>query len=464
MSTPYEQLEALRKSVNEQFEQFGAGLSSLNDHAPSSTQAATQAMFQKAGDVDNDAVSSFRTWREKALIEEAEASALRETLKTKSLAELHLLFAKQAANRSSGVPLDAWLMAGGNSVQQGMFDGRHGLISQIENPQIQKALDSTQAGALIRQDLEPILYALFVKQFPVFDRIAREPANGLVHAYDQMLSYGDADFIGELDSVTDDRGVYARQITNIAILATRRGVSLKSQFAVLAGGAGFNPERLELQAGMTAMRSRFQKTILHGNWTDATGTINNEKGPYDADSFDGLRKILNTASAINVDPGTNPTTTGSIRRAIDAATLAITEAGGSPTAVWGAPQDKTTWNEQLDERVMLLQDNLRNAQDGALVSSVNTEAGMLPFFSIPGGAMAPYVPSTLPSGWAHARDIYIPDESALSVPYLGPSGPSVIEVPIGVTGQLTHLFILFFMGGLAVKAPTWMNKVRVKVD
>ena len=63
---------------------------------------------------------------------------------------------------------------------------------------------------------------------------------------------------------------------------------------------------------MRAMASRSQKTILHGNWSDAAGTLNNEVGPYDDDSFDGLRKILNTVSAVNVDPATNPATTGSI--------------------------------------------------------------------------------------------------------------------------------------------------------
>lgn len=46
-------------------------------------------------------------------------------------------------------------------------------------------LDSTSGttgNVLIRQDLEPTLYALFVKVFPAFERLAKGPANGLVHA------------------------------------------------------------------------------------------------------------------------------------------------------------------------------------------------------------------------------------------------------------------------------------------
>ena len=61
------------------------------------------------------------------------------------------------------------------------------------------------------------------------------------------------------------------------------------------------------------------------------------------------------------------------------------------------------------------------------------------------------------------RDLYILDESTVTLPYLGSPGPTVLEIPVGISGQLTHLFIIFFMGGLAIKAPTWQNKIRVKV-
>lgn len=45
-------------------------------------------------------------------------------------------------------------------------------------------LDSTSGttgNVLIRQDLEPTLYALFVKVFPAFERLAKGPANGLIN-------------------------------------------------------------------------------------------------------------------------------------------------------------------------------------------------------------------------------------------------------------------------------------------
>lgn len=446
------EMEALLKSVAASQEQIQAALTQIGNAAPTSLQLpkGIAAVGDQLGHSPTDDLVRSRL----QTIDQMDAMA--DHLKTKSLRELHVLFAKQMARQDTGVPLSQWISAGGRAL-----DERFGGISNEVTPDIAKAIDTGSASALIRQDLEPILYELFVRSFPLFDRISREPANGLVHAYNQMTSYGDADWIGELDTVTDDSGTYVRQISNVGILATRRGVSLKSQFAVLQGGAGFNPERLELQAGMRAMASRYQKTILHGNWTDAAGTLNNEVGPYDDDSFDGFRKVLNSARAINVDPATNPLTTGSIRRAVDAAVLPITEAGGNPTAIFGSPYEQVTFDEQQDDKVRIIQ-NGGAVRVGVRANSVETLNGPLTFYGVPGAAVASYTATGTYSGNT-VRDLYVLDEDAISIPYLGASGPTVLEIPIGVSGQLTHLFIIFFMGGLAIKAPTWSNKIRVKV-
>jgi hypothetical protein len=456
---PMDYAELLRKQ-NELHEEITTALTNLGNSDPTSLPPAVAKAVAGVGDDAGYGVT------QKRFMDSEDIEAVREILKTKSTRELHAAFAKQASRSDSGIPLNYWLASGGRATQERFMDDRHGIGSQLE-PNIAKAIDTTSASALIRQDLEPILYELFVRTFPLFDRLDRQPANGLVHAYDQMTSYGDADWIGELDTVTDDRGTYVRQITNVGILATRRGVSLKSQFAVLQGGAGFNPERLELQAGLRAMSSRYQKTILHGNWTDNTGTLNNELGPYDDDSFDGLRKVLDTASAVNVDPATNPTTAGSMRRAVDAAVLPITEAGGMPTAIFGAPQEQITSDEQLDDKTrVIVTSGDQDITVGVRATRFQTHNGILPFFGVPGAAVSSYITDDTGgvfNGGETVRDIYILDESALSIPYLGSPGPTVLEIPIGVTGQLTHLFIIFFMGGLAIKAPTWQNKIRVKV-
>lgn len=447
------EMQDLLKTVNATHEQIAAMLNAQNA-APSSMVLPKSATGPGDDGLGSDRIGDAIRSR---LMVEDEMEKVRAALKNKSVRELNVLFAKQAARQDTGIPLFEWVSAGGRSLDE-RFEGLH---NEVE-PHIAKALDTGTGSALIRQDLEPIIYELFVRQFPLFDRINRIPSNGLVHAYNQMTSYGDADWIGELDTVTDDRGTYVRQTTNVGILATRRGVSLKSQFAVLAGGAGFNPERLELQAGMRAMASRYQKTILHGNWSNGAGTLNNELGPYDADSFDGLRKILNTASAVNVDPATNPTTTGSIRRAVDSAVLPITEAGGMPSIIIGAPQELVTFDEQQDDKIRIVRTDGGNVTVGVRANSVETLNGPLSFFPIPGGAIGSYTATGTYSGNT-VRDLYVLDESAMAIPYLGSPSPTVLEIPIGVSGQLTHLFIIFFMGGLAVQAPTWSNKIRVKV-
>jgi hypothetical protein len=58
-------------------------------------------------------------------------------------------------------------------------------------------------------------------------------------------------------------------------------------------------------------------------------------------------------------------------------------------------------------------------------------------------------------------DIYLIDERTISLPYLGSPGPTVLDIPIGISGQLTHLFIIFLMAGMALKVPIASNKVRV---
>jgi hypothetical protein len=240
-------------------------------------------------------------------------------------------------------------------------------------------------------------------------------------------------------------------------------VSLKALFAARQAGNTPNPEDLEQNSAVLAMASRYQKTMLYGNWQDAAGTINNERGPFDEDSFDGLRYHLNTARAVNVDPATNPDTTGSLRRAFDAAALEVTESGGADLVAFGASPERITFNEQFDDKVMVLLDAAaKQVTAGVRVPVIQTLEGMIPFYGVPGGFNSSYTATGTYSGNT-VRDIYLLADTSISIPYLGSDGPTVIEIPVGANGQLTRLFIVFFMGGLAVKVPTFMNKLRVKV-
>ena len=377
-------------------------------------------------------------------LSQADLFQVRSELRKKSIPELHTMFAIQAQRPDTGVPFGVWAATGGNPVQ-----------AVIESSDVlTKALDSGSGSALIRQDLEPIMYELFVREFPAFDELPKEPANGLVHAFNQLTSFGDAQFMSELGTVTDDQSTYVRQTTNVAILATRRGISLKAQFAALQSGSGFNPENLELQGGMRAIAHKMQKTIFQGNATYAAGTASTEEGAFDANSFDGLRKILDTVRAEEVDP--TAVTPENMRQAIDTALLESMNNGGTIDKIYLRPQEMMAFNHQQDANVRYMSD-LAGQSAGVNLQQVNTIFGSLGFNVITGDSIGEYTQAG--ADWA---DIYLLNSRTVSIPYLGRLGPTVLDIPIGISGQLTHLYIVFGMWGLAVKAPIFSNKVRVK--
>lgn len=451
MTMSYEEIAALLKSNQETLEQIGGTLAKLND-APN--VATPEAAVAKG--IEDQATPDPEVRRR--YITPQERDTLFDTLRTKSDNQLGSLFSRQARESGTGVPLDLWLNTAGFAAQNA-FNGLHGTL----DPDVAKALDTTGATALIRQDLEPLLYEIFIRIFPAYDRMRKEPANGLVHAWNQITAYGDAKFMAELGTVTDDTSTYVRKTTNIAILATRRGISLKSQFAVMAGGMNYNPEQIELQGGLRSIAHRMQTTIFEGNATDSGGTASNELGLYDANAFTGLRQLLNTADAKNIDPATAPTTTGNFRNVVDSAVLPIIQAGGRSSILWSHPQEKITFNQQQDPNFRILAGEEQvNLGVGVVADRINTVGGPLPWAVVPGDSISNYTATSTYSG-NNVRDLYILDEESITLPYLGTAGPTVLEIPIGISGQLTHLYIVFLMNGLAVKVLPWNNKVRVKV-
>jgi hypothetical protein len=383
------------------------------------------------------------------LLQRSELFELRNSLTQKSTGELMAMFAAQAAKKDAGIPFDYWANSGGMPVQAALS----------QNVDLQKALDSTGASALIRQDLEPLLYALFVKVFPAWDRFAKEPANGLVHAYNQVTAYGDAQFMTELGTVTDDQTTYVRKTTPVSVIATRRGISLRAGFAVQAGGMGYNPEQTELQGGLRAIAHKMQKTIFQGNATASGGTAADEYGAYDANAFDGLRQTLNLAAAQDADVSdVDPTKQDDIRTYIDKACLEIMNAGGSANIIYCRPNDKVTFDLQQDKNVRYM-NQFVNVAPGVVTNAVNTVFGPLPLVTVPGDSIGTYDKNN-----KSTADMYILDESTISMPYLGTDGISVLEIPVGISGQLTRLYIMFGMWGLAVKALPFSNKLRLQLE
>jgi hypothetical protein len=370
---------------------------------------------------------------------------LRERIHKMSDAGLGAMFSSQARKKDQGIPVDLWMSAGG---------GRSIEAAIERDPFLAKALDTGGAAALIRQDLEPILYELYIRQFPAWERFRKEPANGLVHAYNRATDFGDAQFMTELGTVTDDTAAYERATTPVAVIATRRGVSLKSQYATLQGGAGFNPEQLEMQAGLRAIAHKMQKTIFQGNATVSSGVASDENGAYDANGFDGLRRILNSGDAEDCDPtGSTP---DDIREVVNTAAITAMQNAGRVGVAYLDPIVKGQIDVQQDKNVRYM-NSFTEVNVGVMVNALNTVFGPTPLFVVPGDSIGEYTHSA-----QTVSDIYLLDEQTISLPYLGSDGPTVLDIPMGVSGQLTHLFILFGMWGLAVKTPTFSNKVRVR--
>jgi|WetSurSiteA1Bulk_404760.scaffolds.fasta_scaffold10023_2 hypothetical protein len=449
-------LEALLKGLGETLERVAPALEKLSqrvDDAPA--QAAAPIMQIQAQGIEDQAVAAPVQGR--SILSFEDQLEVRSALRGRTNQELFKLFAYQSNQTGKGIPLDAWLYAGG-AARQDLWGNAMG---REITPEVQKLLDTGGAAPVIRQDLEPILYELFVREFPAFDMFAKEPANGLTHTYQQTTGYGDAKFMSELGTVTDDVSAYARQTTNVAIIATRRGVSLKSQFATIQSGSGFNPEQLEMTGGLRAIAHRMQSQIFSGHATDSGGDSTNELGEYDANAFTGLRSILNTGRVKNADPRAVSAPAGVLRTAWNQACVEIMQAGpGRPGVIFLNPWDKETFDAAQDQNIMYTNQPLVNVAVGVTTNTVNTIFGALPLFPIPGDAISAY---TAISPAESVRDSYLLDMSSMSLPYLGSEGITTLEIPIGVSGQLTKLYIFFGMFGLAVKAPTYSNKVRINV-
>jgi hypothetical protein len=324
----------------------------------------------------------------------------------------------------------------------------------VANPNIAKLLDSSGGTALIRQDLEPILYSLFVKKFPFFERIRKEPANGLVHAFNQQSAYGDAIFQTETGTVTDDAATYARKTTNVAVLATRRGITLKSQFALNQGGGPFNGLSTELASGVTAIAHKLQTALFQGNAdTTASAGAATELGAYDANGFTGLRKTLGTAAA---DAQIVNKSSAAYLATINSNVASILNVGGNPSAILCSPTDYAGLVNEVTNLVRYNAPSQGGQVMGLTLGTVVTAAGELPIIPVPGDSIGSYSIST-----DSYRDMYVVDEDTWSMPYLGSDSITTLEIPVGVNGSLSRLYIMYVMFGLSAKAPKFNGKIRV---
>lgn len=413
-----------------------------------------ESTFQKANEVAPQTVGDGTNPNEATslgFLGTADQMYVRAAMRKLSTPDLEELFSRQlTAGIGKGRPADGFFSS--PTVQQSM--GRDSFLTN--------ALDTTGGAALIRQDLDPMIQELFVRVFPAWQRIPKTPANGAVHAWDQITDPGSAAFMAELGTVTDDQGTYVRKTTNIAILNTRRGVTFKQQLAVPAGGMNWDAQRLEIQNGLTAMAFQLQKTIFQGQATNSGGTAADEYGLYDANSFDGLRSQLGIGAGASRVQNFAPYLTSSpdnFVKAINAGVQQIVDAVGvPPTVIYARVAEVANLTDQQTsiQRTM----NQVEFTPGVRVPGVVTIVGELPVVGVPGLSIGHYTAASDSS--RDVADVYILNEPTVTVPYLGAPQPTVLEIPPGVSGQLTRLWILWFMGGLAVLNLPANNKLRAE--
>src|SRR6266702_939285 len=326
-------------------------------------------------------------------------------------------------------------------------------------------LDSTggtTGSVLIRQDLEPTLYALFVKQFPAFERLAKGPANGLVHAFNQISTPDAGAFqstlISELGSVSYASSTYVRQTSPNAVFATGRGVSIKELAAVNAGGAPYDPQKTEMANGMLKLAIDVQGTIMQGNATTSGGAgATTELGVYNANGFDGLRSITGSVGSYS---GNNALQTdiGSLNmlESLQSVSSKAANNGGMPSLAFMSMNAK----QALD---IEQQNNQRYSNDmveiipGVRCQKVAWANGELILIPVPGSSIGTY---NRTSDAALVEDIYVLDESILTLRWLYSESFTVLQIPSGVDGQLSNRFIIFGMFGLEVGAPLFCGKAR----
>lgn len=341
------------------------------------------------------------------------------------------------------------------------------IYSQPFTPRAMKGiLDSTSGttgNVLIRQDLEPTLYTLFVKKFPVFDRLAKGPSNGLVHAATQITSPDSGSLgssvITEVGTVNYTTGAYARVTFPIAVFATGRGVSFKEVAAVAQGGAPYDPSRTEMSNGMVKLAQDMQYMFLQGNASNSGGTSSQEAGLYNANGIDGFRGVLGSVSAFSANNAIQA----------DISSLNITESlrfgstkgannGGHPTIALLTLNSKQAFDDEQATNVRY--DGLQNVTElipGVKVSKLTYSDGELAIVPLPGTTMGTY---NRTSDNALVEDIYFIDESAVCIRWLYSENFTVLQIPSGVDGVLSERWIIFMMAGLEIAAPSFMGKIR----
>jgi hypothetical protein len=374
----------------------------------------------------------------------------------------------QKNSGKEGVPIGDWMNRSGqraaietnfeSALSKGAFGENAGLV--------EKALNTAgnSGGPTIRTDIEPIMREAYLRAFPVAEQIASIPSNGLVHTYNVKTATGEAVTVGELGDLTaaDADSTFVRKANaNIAIIASRRAISLKLQYASQQSGMNFNlsgAENTEVMSAITAIARKNQSLILQGNYTTASKGLNDEDGATDANGFDGLRTLLKNRGITKAEDD-------KFYNLIDQAVGQIMNAGGDVSSILGLMSvgAKRLLSAELSTFMRILGSdsqsnptNLNQIQTG-LLTVADTVAKMV---AVPASAQSQGVGYYDLTSVA-TEDAFIVDPTGMSLAYLGSPNPVVLELPVGFNNALSNVYIVFLMNGLVLFIDGFHRKIRI---
>ena len=326
--------------------------------------------------------------------------------------------------------------------------------------------DTGTTSPIVPQQLSPEVIPVFVNRFPLYDLLRKEPSNGVSHTFQQWVGFtgqDDPHFVAENGTVNDDTNQYMRKTTNIAVLAERRGVSIKAQAAGIASGAPASDLMGdELKGGILTIARDVQKTAFRYQENDNSSTTTTAaNGKYNQEGFNGLRYVLNnfspSANTVPVDISGGTWTDQRVILGLRKVANAIWDAGGEVDLILGtSTSGEALFEDQMD--LVRYADKTIEITPGRTVRQISTNQGLVPFLPIQGDAVGTYTIS----GHTY-QDIYVLWTENVTLPYLGAPTPSVIYVPTGADGSLRYLAIPFLMIGLACKTPQYLGRVQLKL-
>ncbi len=367
-----------------------------------------------------------------------------------------------------GVPFHEWL-----SRNQTGFDVTAQAINQAAVAKqfgeasgfIQRALDVSSGGPLIRTDIEQVLHEVYLRRFPAAEAIRRIPANGINHTYNRRTAPGTAttiDDLGDMSAAMTNSTIGQSSTSHVATIVSPRAIGLKLRYAVEQSGMSFNlsgNDNLELVAAMYAIASKNQALMLQGNYSTAAKTLDDEEGVTDSYGYNGLRTLLKGGST-SINKATSDAFIDVINRAVGQ----IMNAGGDVDNILVLMSVAVRFALNLEMQQFL---RVNNDRVGGAINTALSANGLVTIgewisrvMSVPANTQATGLGYYTYSA-AVTEDIDVIDPSILAFAYIGSPTPVVLELPVGFNSQLSQVYYPFLMNALVAYIPEFMRKVRV---